>query len=169
MIKLHKLVPPENRSLFKRFPELNCIWEVAALQKQARESYERWDTARYKGEKKGEIFSINEGDVAVGIIGWFEYGEFPDVLRLRYYGIVPSRRGKHYGEEAMRLFLEHLSVHAPKQYVFLAESVTLGREVAARVITHFKNMGFVEFDDPNYGSNAGCGKVQSLRVKIPGR
>lgn len=169
MITLHKLVPPENHTLFKRFPELNKIWEVPALQKNARESYERYGSVHYKKEKPGEIFSIDKDGKAIGIIGWFEYGEFPDVLRLRYYGIVPSQRKNKHGEEAMRLFLEHLSKAAPSQYVWLAESVTLSREVAPRIIDHFKSMGFAEFDDPNYGSNAGCGPVQSLKVRIPGR
>jgi hypothetical protein len=169
MIQLHKLVPPENHTIFERFPELNHIWEVPALQHQARESYEEWGMREYPGESTGEIFSIEKDGKAIGIIGWFEYGEFPDVLRLRYYGIVPSERGKKYGEAAMELFLEYLSVAAPKQCVYLAESVTLGRTVAARTIAHFKAIGFVEFDDPHYGSNAGCGPVQSLRIRIPGR
>ena len=42
MITLHKLVPPENHDLFERHPELNRIWEVPALQEEARESYEEW-------------------------------------------------------------------------------------------------------------------------------
>jgi len=169
MIILHKLVPPENHDLFTRFPKLNHIWEMPALQQEARESYEGWDKIDYINEKRGEIFSIDKDGKAIGIIGWFEYGKFPDVLRLRYYGIVPSERKNKYGAEAMRLFLEHLSVAAPVQYKWLAESVTLGREVAPRIITHFKAMGFAEFDDPNYGSNAGCGPVKSLRIRIPGR
>lgn len=169
MITLHKLMPPENHDLFTRFPELNLIWEVPALQQSARESYEGWDTRKYGGETDGEIFAIMEGEKAVGITGWFEYGDIPDVLRLRYYGIVPSRRGMKYGEETMRQLLERLSVVAPPQYKWLAESVSIERSTAPKVITHFKRMGFEEFDDPNYGSNAGCGKTQSLRVRIPGR
>lgn len=169
MITLHKLVPPENYNLFDRFPELNQIWEVSALQQQARESYEEWGQKAYPNEGIGEIFSINEDIASIGIMGWFEYGEFPDVLRLRYYGIVPSRRGRHYGEEALRLFLGHLSHHAPPHAIFLSESVSLERSVAPQIISHFKKMGFLEFDDPNYGSNAGCGKTQSLRIRIPGR
>jgi RimJ/RimL family protein N-acetyltransferase len=168
MITLHKLVVPENQTLFVRWPELNQIWEVPVLQQHARDSYERWGTD--PEESDGEIFSINEDGKPIGIIGWFEYGEFPDVLRLRYYGIVPSRRGKKYGEVAMRLFLEHLASHAPSHYKFLAESVTLSRgQVATQTIAHFERLGFQKFDDPNYGSNAGCGQVQSLRVRIPGR
>ncbi|MEN9613903.1 MAG: hypothetical protein RLZZ347_210 [Candidatus Parcubacteria bacterium] len=169
MVTIKKLLLPENQTLFDRHPELNKIWEVTALQHQARESYEQWGVKEYEGESLGEIFSIDEDDMPIGIIGWFEYGEFTDVLRLRYYGIVPSRRGKRYGEEAMRLFLEHLSCSAPKQYVYLAESVTLGRPKSKRIIEHFKSMGFVEFDDPHYGENAGCGETLSLRVRIPGR
>lgn len=169
MITLHKLVPPENQTLFTDYPELNLIWEVPQLQFEARESYEEWGVKQYPGESTGEIFSINEDVTPVGIIGWFEYGEFPDVLRLRYYGIVPSRRGKNYGEEAMRLFLEHLSRHAPVHGLFLSESVTLSRTKSPKIIAHFKKMGFQEFNDPNYGSNAGCGPVQSLRIRIPGR
>jgi hypothetical protein len=169
VITLHTLVIPENQTLFSRYPELNDIWEVPSLQAEARESYERYGLVEYKFEKKGEIFSINEDNVPIGIIGWFEYGEFPDVLRLRYYGIVPSRRRRHYGEQAMNIFLTYLSQHAPSQYIFLAESVTLSRSIAPAIIAHFKRMGFVEFDDPNYGSNADCGKTQSLRIRIPGR
>ena len=105
----------------------------------------------------------------VGIIGWFEYGDFPDILRLRYYGIVPSERGNGHGEAAMSLFLEHLSKAAPPHAAFLSESVSLGRAAAPIVLTHFKKMGFEEFEDPNYGSNAGCGKVRSLKIRIPGR
>ncbi len=58
MITLHKLVPPENRTLFQRFPGLNEIWEVPALQHEARESYELWGDKSYEGETTGEIFSI---------------------------------------------------------------------------------------------------------------
>jgi hypothetical protein len=169
MIALHKLVPPENSTLFERFPELNEIWEVPALQKQARESYEKWGVVKYENEREGEIFSIEENGVTIGVIGWFEYGDFSDVLRLVYYGIVPSKRGNHYGQEAIKLFLLHLSKAAPAQYVWLAESVTLARTSASKIITYFKNLGFEEFDDPNYGSNAGCGPVKSLKIRIPGR
>ena len=168
MINIRKLIPPENLHLFPDNPELNTIWEIPALQNQARESYEEWGLI--KTESTGEIFSINENGVPIGIIGWFEYDEvFPDVLRLRYYGIVPSRRGRGYGEEAMRLLLDHLARSAPPRYSFLAESVTLCRAVAPSIIAHFKRMGFVEFDDPNYGSNAGCGKALSLKIRIPSR
>jgi RimJ/RimL family protein N-acetyltransferase len=168
MITLHKLVPPENLTLFNRHPDLNKIWEVPVLQDHARDSYERWGVD--PEESDGEIFSVDEEGQPVGIIGWYEYGEFPDVLRLRYYGIVPSRRGKRYGEEAMKLFLKHLSLHAPVQYKFLAESVSLNREqVAVQTIAHFEKLGFQKFDDPHYGSNAGCGQVQSLKIRIPGR
>jgi len=69
----------------------------------------------------------------------------------------------------MALLLERLSQYAPPQYVFLSESISIRRSVALQIIAHFKRMGFTEFDDPDYGSNAGCGKVQSLRIKIPGR
>lgn len=169
MITLHKLVPPENQSLFGRYPELNHIWEVVALQKQAQESYEQWGYKEYPGESSGEIFSIDEDNIPVGIIGWFEYGEFPEVLRLRYYGIVPSRRGRKYGEQAMKLLLEYLYKNAPAHCRFLAESVSIGRTMAPHVMAHFKGMGFEEFDDPNYGSNADCGKTKSYRVRIPGR
>lgn len=169
MVTIHKLIPPDNHDLFERFPELNLIWEIPALQANARESYEKWDTKKYDGETDGEIFSIVEDNTAIGIIGWFEYGKIPDVLRLRYYGIVPSRRGKGYGEVAMKLFLEHLNSVAPPQYAWLSESVTLGRKVAPKIVAHFKSMGFVEFEDPDYGSNAGCGPVQSLKIRIPGR
>jgi RimJ/RimL family protein N-acetyltransferase len=165
MILLHKLAPPENKTLFTDYPEFNEIWEVPALQVEARTSYEDWESA----QKSGEIFSINEDEKPIGIIGWFEFGEFPEVLRLRYYGIVPSKRGKKYGEEAMRLFLDHLSKNAPQYGIFLAESVTLSRTKASHIITHFKKMGFKEFLDPNYGSNADCGPVQSLRIRIPRR
>lgn len=169
MITIHKLVPPENKMLFERNPELNEIWEVPAHQKEARESYEKYGDPLYPGESTGEIFSINEGSFPIGIIGWFEYGEFPDIVRLRYYGTVPSKRGKGYGEIAMKLFLEHLSKTAPTHATFLSESVTLCRSSAPRIIAHFEKMGFKKFDDPNYGSNAGCGKVQSLKIRIPGR
>lgn len=168
-IHIHKLVPPENHDLFSRFPELNLIWEVPVLQQHARESYEGWDTRKYEGETDGEIFAIMEGEQAVGITGWFEYGDIPDVLRLRYYGIVPSRRGLRYGDEAMHQLLGRLSSVAPPQYKWLAESVSIERTTAPNVIAHFKRMGFEEFSDPNYGSNAGCGKTQSLRIRIPGR
>lgn len=169
MITIHQLVPPENHDLFARFPELNQIWEVPALQKQARESYEKWDTKKYPKEGSGKIFSIMKGRIVIGIIGWFEYGKIRNVLRLRYYGIVPSERGKRYGEVAMLLFLDHLSIAAPKRYVWLAESVTLRRKVAQQTIAHFERLGFRKFDDPDYGSNAGCGPTQSLRIRIPGR
>lgn len=170
MITLHKLVWPENKTLFDLHPELNSIWELPPLQREARESYEQYGDPLYPDESSGEIFSIDEDGSPIGIIGWFEYGEFPDVVRLRYYGIVPSKRGKGFGEEAMSLFLKSLSKNAPPHAVFLAESVTLGRgAIAEKTIAHFKKMGFEEFDDPNYGSNAGCGKVQSLKVRIPDR
>lgn len=168
MITLRKLQPPENQTLFADHPELNLIWEIPALQDEARESYEQWGTAA-DNPSTGEIFSINKSATAIGIIGWFEYGEFPDVLRLRYYGIVPSQRGKRYGHFALAHFLQHLSLHAPQQYVWLSESVTLSRASAPRVVAHFKDLGFNEFDDPHYGSNAGCGKAQSLRIRIPER
>jgi hypothetical protein len=169
MITLHKLVPPANQSLFSDYPELNSIWEVPALQKEARESYEEWGLEHYPKESTGEIFSISENGKPIGIIGWFEHGEFPEILRLRYYGIVPSKRGNGYGEKAIRLFLQHLSKHAPLYALFLSESVTLSRATAHNIISHFKKMGFEEFEDTNYGSNAGCGPTQSLRIRIPGR
>ena len=133
--------------MFSHFPELNGIWEVDVLQKQARESYEQWDTKKYEGETDGEIFAICFRSEVIGIIGWFEYGDVLDTLRLRYYGIVPSKRGKGYGEEAMRLFLGHLSIAAPPQYCWISESVSINRKVAPRIIAHFKGMGFAEFDD----------------------
>ena len=74
---------------------------------------------------KGEIFSIDEDGVPIGIIGWFEYGDVSDTLRLRYYGIVPSKRGNRYGEEAVRLLLEHLSEYAPEQYIFFLRAFRL--------------------------------------------
>ncbi len=170
MITLHKLVPPENLTLFERFPALNDIWEVYSLQHEARESFEQYgDEERYPGESTGEIFSISKGEMAIGIIGWFEHRKSSDIVRLRYYGIIPSERGHRYGDEAMRLFLEHLSTAAPKHYVWLAESVSLNRKTAEHVIAHFKKMGFEEFDDPDYGSNAGNRPVKSLRIRIPGR
>lgn len=165
MIHLHKLIPPENQILFKNNPELNKIWEVHALQNEARQSYEEWGII--KDESTGEIFSINAYGIVVGIIGWFEYGDLPDVLRLRYYGIVPSQRGRRYGEEAIKLLLQRLSQAAPRHYVWLAESISLSRTVAEQVSSHFKRIGFIEFDDSNYGSNAGCGRVRSLRIRIP--
>jgi len=164
-ILLHKLIPPENQTLFRDYPELNNIWEIPAHQNQARESYEAWGVV--EEESTGEIFSIKLSDLVIGIIGWFEYGDIPDVLRLRYYGIVPSQRGNRYGQMAVRLLLEHLSRVAPPQYVWLSESVSLRRRVVEQIIDHFKDMGFEEFHDPNYGSNAGCGKVHSLRVRLP--
>lgn len=167
MVVLKKLVPPENKTLFARFPELNEIWEVPALQRHARTSYEKWGLNKEK--TTGEIFAINKSGRTIGIIGWFEYGGCSDILRLRYYGIVPSERGKQYGEKAIHLILEYLARNAPRQYIFLAESVSLNRTAAFRIISHFKAMGFVEFADPHYGENAGCGKVQSLKIRIPGR
>lgn len=165
LITIHKLTPPENHTLFKQFPELNNIWEVPAHQNEARESYEAWGVI--KGESTGEIFSIKLAEMVIGIIGWFEYGDIPDVLRLRYYGIVPSQRGNRYGEMAMRLLLEHLSHAAPSQYIWLSESISLSRVVAEQITAYFKRLGFTEFSDPNYGSNAGCGRVRSLRIRIP--
>ena len=165
VITIHKLIPPENRTLFQYFPELNKIWEIPAHQTEARESYESWGVI--EGESSGEIFSIMLGETVIGIIGWFEYGDIPDVLRLRYYGIIPSQRGNHYGERAMMLLLRHLSHAAPSQYVWLSESVSVSRAVAEQITAHFKSMGFTEFSDPYYGSNAGCGKVRSLRIRIP--
>jgi len=167
MITIHKLVPPENHSLFTKNPELNSIWEVPAHQQEARESYEEWGLI--PEESTGEIFSIREGDLIIGIIGWFEYGDIPDVLRLRYYGIVLSKRGNGYGEEAMKLFLQYVSRVAPPRYRWLSESVSVGRPAFEQISRHFFKMGFVKYDDPNYGSNAGCGKVRSLRIRIPGR
>jgi RimJ/RimL family protein N-acetyltransferase len=164
-ISIRKLVPPDNQTLFEMNPELNKIWEIPAQQSRAHESYKDWGIIDKKST--GEIFSIILDDSIIGIIGWFEYGDIPDVLRLRYYGIIPRQRGNHYGERAIKLLLEHLSKTAPPQYVWLAESVSIGRIVAGQVIAHFKRMGFLEFDDPNYGSNAGCGKVCSLRIRIP--
>src|SRR3954468_6607800 len=105
MIRLHMLVPPYNHQLFRIHPELNSIWEVPALQEDARQSYEEWNS---QTGDTGECFSINDGVNPIGIIGWFEYGEFPHVLRLRYYGIIPEKRGRGYGEEALRLLLKHL-------------------------------------------------------------
>lgn len=165
VISIHKLTPPENRTVFQKFPELNKIWEIPAHQNEARESYEAWGVI--EGESSGEIFSIMLGETVIGIIGWYEYGDIPEVLRLRYYGIIPSQRGNHYGEQAMMLFLRHLSLAAPSQYVWLSESVSVSRAVAEQIITHFRRMGFTEFSDPHYGSNAGCGKVRSLRIRIP--
>jgi RimJ/RimL family protein N-acetyltransferase len=164
-ISIHKLLPPENQFLFERNPELNTIWEIPAHQNQARESYE--ECGLIKTESTGEIFSINLDDSVVGIIGWFEYGGIPDVLRLRYYGIVPSQRGNGYGAKAVKLLLDHLSHAAPPQYRWLSESVSLKRVVVKQVTVHFERMGFVEYDDSNYGSNAGCGRVRSLKIRIP--
>ncbi|MDE2106954.1 MAG: hypothetical protein KGL39_57600 [Patescibacteria group bacterium] len=164
-INICKLAPPDNQTLFERNPELNLIWEVPALQNQARESYEEWGMV--KEESTGEIFSITLDGTVIGIIGWFEYGDIPDIIRLRYYGIVPSKRGNRFGEIAVKLLLEHLSKTAPQRYVWLAESVSVGRKVAEQIIAHFKGIGFVEFDDPNYGTNAGCGPVKSLKIRIP--
>jgi ribosomal protein S18 acetylase RimI-like enzyme len=170
MITLRKLVPPENATLFKRFPELNLIWEVPALQAQARESYEEWGDSRKPEESTGEIFAVLEGEEAVGIIGWFEYDKAgADIARLRYYGIIPSRRGRGFAEKAMRLLLERLAEAAPARYLWLAESVSTERAAAPLVLAHFKKMGFEEFTDPHYGENAGCGPTQSLRIRIPGR
>ena len=168
MITLHKLIPPENEALFERNPELNHIWEVPSIQESAKTSYERWGLGCRKST--GKIFSVNLDDKIIGVTGWFTFDEtFPDVLRLRYHGIIASMRGRGYGEETMRLLLQHLSHIAPSQYLWLAESVSLSRELAPKIVAHFKKMGFAEFDDANYGDNAGCGKVQSLRVRIPGR
>lgn len=164
-ISLHKLVPPENQTLFADYPELNHIWEIPAHQNQARESYETWGVV--EEESTGEVFSIKLGDLVIGIIGWFEYGDIPDVLRLRYYGIVPSQRGNRYGRVAIKLLLEHLSRVAPPQYVWLSESVSLCRRAVEQITDHFKGMGFGEFHDPNYGSNASCGDVRSLRIRLP--
>lgn len=170
MITVHKLIPPENHTLFERFPELNEIWEVSALQKQARESYEEWDIRKYPKEGSGEIFSINKGRKAIGIIGWFTYDKASrTIIRLRYYGIVPSQRRKGYGEKAMTLFLERLSAVVPPRYLWLSESVSLNRTNASRIIAHFESIGFQKFNDPKYGQNAGCGPTQSLRIRIPGR
>ncbi len=167
MITLCKLFPPENQTLFDRYRELNSIWEVEVLQYQARESYEEWNE-NPDTDQTGEVFAIHENDIPIGIIGWFEFGHLPDTLRLRYYGIVPSKRGNRYGEQAMRMFLAHLSRHAPEQYVFAGESISLGRSAASKIYTHFKNMGFEDFSDPTYGDN-GFGEVQHLRIRIPGR
>ncbi|MDE1874749.1 MAG: GNAT family N-acetyltransferase [Patescibacteria group bacterium] len=169
MISLHKLVPPENRDLFDRVPELNRIWEAPALQAQARESYEEWDSRNYPEESSGEIFTILEDDKTIGIIGWFEYGDILDTMRLRYYGIVPSHRGEGRASTAMELFLEHLARAAPPQYAYISESVSINRPVADKIIDHFQKLGFVRFDDPNYGENAECGPTISLRTRIPGR
>lgn len=169
MITIHKLVPPENRTLFVENPELNDIWEAPAHQQEARESYEEWDTRIYPNESTGEVFSIKKDDSTIGIIGWFEYGDIPDVLRLRYYGIVPSERGNGYGEIAMKLFLNHVSCVAPAKYIWLSESVSVNRPAYGQIKSHFKKLGFTEFDDPDYGSNAGFGAVQSLRIRIHGR
>lgn len=169
MITLHKLIDPENKTVFVDHPELNDIWEVPALQQHARASYERYGSS--PEEDNGEVLSINENYRPIGITGWFSDDDlFPDILRLRYYGIVPSKRGKGYGEQSMRLLLERLSMIAPPQYIWLAESVSVGRTVAPQIIGHFKKMGFEEFeDDPAYGQNANCGPVMSLKVRLPGR
>lgn len=169
MITLHKLVPPENEDIFRKHAELNGIWELPELQTEARESYEKWHLKKYPGESLGEIFTIAEFDSVIGLIGWFEYGEFLDTLRLRYYGIVPSRRGRGYGEAALCLLLRRLSTCAPTYAVYLSESVTLSRQKADQVVGHFERVGFEDFNDPNYGENARCGPVRSLRIRIPGR
>ena len=168
MIVLHKLSPPENFNLFNQIPNLNQIWEIPSLQQEARESYEEWGCDG--GDSTGEIFSIHENGKVIGITGWYTYDEtFPDTLRLRYYGIIPSKRGKGFGEIAMQLLLQHLSQVVAPQYTWFAESVSIHRVVAPRIIDHFKKIGFTEFDDPNYKGHASYGPVQSLRIRIPGR
>ena len=172
MITLHQLTPPDNQTIFEKCPELNHIWEVPALQKEARESYESWEPLQSDGIDMGEIFSINENNNPIGIIGWFKNknkGRFLDIVRLRYYGIIPSKRGNGYGEIALKLFLEHLSKTTTPQHLFLSEGVSLCRAIAPQIAAHFKKVGFVEFDDPDYGSNANCGEVLSLKIRIPGR
>src|SRR5665213_2243906 len=164
-IGIRKLIPPDNQTLFDKNSELNMIWEIPVQQIRARESYKMWGLIE-RGST-GEIFSIVLDDIIIGIIGWFEYGDISDVLRLRYYGIIPSQRGNRYGERAIKLLLEHLSKTAPPHYVWLAESIFISRMAAGQAIVHFKHMGFVEFDDPNYGSNASCGKMCSLKIRIP--
>ncbi|MEJ0001939.1 MAG: hypothetical protein WDN09_02035 [bacterium] len=168
MIILHQLNPPETIGFFERYPDLNTIWEVAQLQEQARSSYESYGID--PGNMDGEIFSIDKNGAPIGIIGWFVYDEAgDDTLRLRYYGIiVPERRNLH-GAEAMNLLLARLSSVAPLQYAYLAESVTLNRPMADAVTKHFRRMGFAEFNDPDYGENAGCGPTRSLRIRIPNR
>jgi len=169
MITLQKLIPPENFDVFDKVPELNDIWEIPELQEDARMGYQGYGRMKFEGETAGEIFGICEDGDIIGLIGWFQLENSLNLLRMWYYGIVPSKRGKHYGEEAIQVFLNYLSLHAPQECIFLTESVTLARSIAPRIIGHFKKMGFEEFDDPNYGSNAGCGKVQSLKIRIPGR
>ncbi|HEU5114294.1 MAG TPA: hypothetical protein VFT82_00845 [Candidatus Paceibacterota bacterium] len=166
MVTITKLIPPENQTLFERFPELNRIWDLPRLQDEARSSYERWNET----DKTGEIFSIDRADRTIGIIGWFEFDRPPeDVLRLRYYGIVPSERGGRHGSVALWLLLKHLATVAPKRYRWLSESVSLERPAAPRIIRHFEEFGFRRFDDPEYGQNAECGPTMSLRVRILGR
>jgi hypothetical protein len=169
MITLKKLVPPENFNLFTRVPELQHIWEIPALQSDAREGYESYGRRDFANEDPGEIFTINDESGIVGVIGWFRLFNSFDMLRLWYHGIVPSKRGRGYGAEAVKQLLEYLAVHAAPEHVFIAESVTLSRAKTPQIIAHFKKMGFEEFDDPTYGENAGCGKTQSLCIRIPGR
>lgn len=164
MIKLNKLIPPENHDLFSKFPKLNNIWENKNLQNDAKKSYEIWNE-----NKTGEIFTINTMNSVIGIIGWFEYGNILDTLRLRYYGIIPEYRKYGYGQVAIDLLLNRLSDIVSLNYKYLSESVSINRPSAINIVSHFKKLGFQEFNDPDYGENADCGPTISLRVKIPGR
>jgi GNAT superfamily N-acetyltransferase len=173
MITLCKLFH-SNRTLFTDHPELNHIWEVPVLQESARRSYEEWRPFGPEGVSTGDIFTIDQDGVPIGIIGWKEEDPDADILsdtiRLQYYGIIPSRRGRGYGEQAMKLFLEYLAHNnETKNRIFLSESLSIGRMVAPRILAHFKGMGFEEFNAPHYGRNAGFSEVLNLRIRIPGK
>jgi RimJ/RimL family protein N-acetyltransferase len=164
MIFIEKIAPPENHSILEKFPQLNHIWENEVMQKRALKSYEVWNPK----EKTGEIFLIKKDNDVIGVTGWWTDEHVLDTIRLRWHGIVENERGKGYSSEALKLLMEHINTVSPSQYRYISESFSVAREASKKVRQHFEKLGFVEFEDPSYGTN-GLGETISLRVPIPSR
>lgn len=162
MITIHKIEPPENKTILEKYPRLNNIWEDLTMQTRALKSYIDFDPKI----KTGEIFLIKNNNEVIGVTGWFTDDKMLDTIRMRWHGIIKSERQKGFSTSAMNLLIEHIKRTVSKNYKYLSESYTKNTKHAGQIRTAFEKAGFnEEFEDSSYGTN-GAGETISIRMKI---
>ncbi len=119
--------------------ELSGIWPEPSATLMRRHTAQWIETGMDFGEVLLPIGGARRA-VQVGITGWYPVPGTPEVVGLRWHGILPSWRGRGLSRIVLRLLARRLAHLAPEAR-WICDTVLPGSEAARR---HFEALGFVE-------------------------
>jgi len=140
------LIVPATGDPFALYPQLRTIWPTPFKEMAEEASKDHSHT--------GQVWLILKDNDVVGITGVFDDDEWPDVVLLRWHGVVPQLRGQGIGRLALDLLVAHVCPKFYPEYKRLVEFVPHNDYGKTKVYQFFKRCNFVDYGplvDLGYG------------------